>query len=60
MAELGRAARVATPVISGIVATAGAMTGRDFAAEGRTLERLGLEGKSAGEIRAIVRDGPVS
>ena len=60
MAELGRAAGVTTPVISGIVATAGAMTGRDFAAEGRTLVRLGLEGKSAGEIRAIVRDGPVS
>ena len=30
------------------------MLGRDFGAEGRSLERLGLAGKSVTEIRSIV------
>jgi len=58
MAELGRAASVATPVISGLVALASAMTGRDFVSEGRTLERLGLAGKSIREIQNILENGP--
>lgn len=58
MAGLGHAAGVATPVIDGLVAVAGAMAGRDFVAEGRTLARLGLDGKSVAEIRTIVEHGP--
>lgn len=58
MAGLGRAASVVTPVISGLVALASAMTGRDFVAEGRTLERLGLAGKSVREIQVVVEHGP--
>jgi len=58
MAALGGAAGVATPVISGLVAAAGAMTGRDFVAGGRTLERLGLAGKSVREIQTVVEHGP--
>lgn len=58
MAGLGRAAGVATPVISGVVAVASAQSGRDFVAEGRTLERLGLAGKSVREILSIVEHGP--
>jgi opine dehydrogenase len=54
MVGLGSAAGVSTPVMSGLVALAGAVTGRDFVAEGRTLEHLGLAGKSARDIRAIV------
>ncbi len=57
MGALGGAAGVATPVISGIVAAACAMTGRDFVAEARTLGRLGLAGKSVPEIRAVVENG---
>jgi hypothetical protein len=34
------------------------MTGRDFVAEGRTLERLGLAGRSVREIQAVVEHGP--
>jgi hypothetical protein len=33
------------------------MTGNDFAAEGRTLERLGLSGKDGPEIRRVVESG---
>jgi hypothetical protein len=36
---------------------ASAMTGRDFAAEGRSLERLGLEGMNAKEIQNAVESG---
>jgi opine dehydrogenase len=55
MAALGGAARVPTPVIGGLVAVAGALARRDFAAEGRTLERLGLAGRGRRDILAIVR-----
>ena len=52
---LGRAADVATPVIDGIVALASALTGRDFVAEGRTLDRLGLRGLTPKDVLAVVR-----
>ena len=57
MSSLGRAAGVATPVIDGLIALTSAMLGRDFRAEGRNLERLGLAGKSVTEIRSIVETG---
>jgi hypothetical protein len=34
------------------------MLRRDFRAEGRNLERLGLAGKTVAEIRAIAETGP--
>ena len=34
-----------------------AMTGRDFAAEARTLERMGLAGQSASAISRIAQQG---
>jgi opine dehydrogenase len=55
MAALGDAAGVATPVIDGLVAIASALTGRDFAAEGRTRSALGLAGLDAAQIGARVR-----
>lgn len=58
MAALGDVAGVATPTIDGLVALASAMTRRDFATEGRSLERLGLAGKSAREILAIAAGQP--
>jgi opine dehydrogenase len=54
MSSLGRAAGVGTPVIDGLVALTSAMLGRDFRAEGRNLDALGLTGKSVAEIRVIV------
>jgi hypothetical protein len=33
------------------------MTGKDFAAEARTLERLGLSGMDAPQIRRVVDEG---
>jgi opine dehydrogenase len=52
MAGLGTAAGVPTPVIDGLVALASAMTGRDFVAEGRTLDALGLAGLGVPQILA--------
>jgi opine dehydrogenase len=57
MSSLGRAAGVGTPVIDGLIALTSAMLGRDFRAEGRNLEALGLAGKSVAEIRAAVESG---
>jgi opine dehydrogenase len=54
MAALGGAAGVPTPVISGLVAIASALAKRDFVAEGRTLPRLGLAGRSVEQILASV------
>jgi len=54
MAELGRVAGVKTPAMEAVVGIANALTGRDFAVEGRNLRNLGLEGKSVKEIIAYV------
>jgi opine dehydrogenase len=53
MTMLGRAAGLRTPVIDGLVAIASALCRRDFIAEGRTLERLGLAGQSVPDILRI-------
>jgi opine dehydrogenase len=53
MAALGSAAGVPTPVIDGLVALTSALLRRDFRAEGRNLERLGLAGKTVPEIRTL-------
>ena len=58
MAALGSAADVPTPVIDGLVALTSAMLRRDFRAEGRNLERLGLAGQTVTGIRAIAETGP--
>jgi opine dehydrogenase len=58
MSGLGQAAGVATPVIDGLIALTSAMLRRDFRAEGRNLERLGLAGKGVAQIRALVESGP--
>ncbi len=48
---LGRAVGAATPTMDAVVELGSVLLGRDFRAEGRTLERLGLAGMSAEEIR---------
>ena len=57
MAALGQAAAVATPVIDAVIQLACTLAGRDFAAEARTLHRLGLAGQNAAQIRATLQNG---
>jgi opine dehydrogenase len=57
MSALGAAAGVRTPAIDALIEIVRSMTGKDFAAEGRTLERLGLAGADAPQIRPIVEEG---
>ncbi len=57
MSELGVAAGVPTPAIDALIVLVRAMTGRDFAVEARTLERMGLAGMSAAEIRHVAEHG---
>ena len=57
--ELGRALGVETPMTDAIVDLACAMCAIDFRAHGRTLELLGLAGKSAEEMLAYVNSEPL-
>lgn len=56
IASLARAIGVPAPVTDAVVTVCSAVSGRDFAREGRTVESLGLAGRSAGEILAFVQD----
>lgn len=59
VADLGRAAGVATPVMDAVITLASVATGRDFRAEGRTLARVGLRGLPVGEVlRQIWEEEP--
>ncbi|MCE9639041.1 MAG: NAD/NADP octopine/nopaline dehydrogenase family protein [Betaproteobacteria bacterium] len=57
MQELGTATATPTLAIDTLVEMAKLMTGRTFTDEARTLERMGLAGMGAKEIRGVVRDG---
>ena len=48
---------VATPVVDGLIAVASAMLARDFRAEGRTLDTLGLGGLDADGLAEFARTG---
>lgn len=50
MVELGKSARVETPVLSSLIIMASVLLKRDFNKEGRTLDRLGLSGMTTNEI----------
>ncbi len=52
VADLGRQLGVATPVTAACIALADALTGADWAEDGRTMRKVGLSGLSAQEIRA--------
>jgi opine dehydrogenase len=53
MHEFGRLAGVETPAIHSIITIFSILTGRDYLAEGRTLARLGLEGRTLAEVRGL-------
>jgi opine dehydrogenase len=57
MSALGAVASVPTPAINALIETVRNMTGKDFAVEARTLDRLGLAGMDLLRIRRIVNDG---
>src|SRR3954447_8671923 len=57
MSALGAAAGVNTPAIDALVEVVRSMTGKDFVAEARTLERLGLGGMGAPQIRRVMDEG---
>ena len=57
MSALGSAAGVDTPAIDSLIEVVRHMTGHAFAAEARTLERLGLNGMDALRIRRVVENG---
>lgn len=60
LSSVGRWAGVGTPVASGFLAIASAITERDLYAEGRTLEKLGLADLSRTEMRALLEQGPAA
>ena len=57
MSALGAAAGVRTPAIDALVELVRKMTGKDFAAEARTLEHLGLGGMGGPQIRRVMNEG---
>jgi hypothetical protein len=59
MSALGAAAGVATPAIDALITLSHAMAGKDLAVEARTLERMGLAGMDASQIRRFVEMGGV-
>jgi len=57
MSAIGAAAGAKTPAIDALIEMVRSMTGKDFATEGRTLERLGLQGMGAERIRRTLEEG---
>lgn len=57
LADLGQAAGVSTPTYDAVVTLASTITGRDYRAEGRTLARLGLAGRSVDEVLDLLVEG---
>jgi opine dehydrogenase len=57
MSALGAASGVATPAIDALITMVRAMTGADFAAEARTVERMGLAGMDASQISRVIEIG---
>lgn len=57
IASIGKWAGQETPLASGLLAMASAITDRDLYAEGRTLERLGLADLDRAAMRAYLHEG---
>ena len=57
MSALGKAASVPTPAIDAVILLAQTLSGRDFASDARTLERMGFAGMDAAHIRRTLAEG---
>jgi opine dehydrogenase len=57
MSALAAAAGVPTPAIDAVILTASIMAGNDFAADARTLHRMGLAGMDLAQIRDTLEHG---
>jgi len=57
MASIGEMLKIKTPTIRFIIHLASVMRNKDFWKEGRTVERLGLQGKSIRDIRLMAVTG---
>jgi opine dehydrogenase len=57
LSELGRLAAVPTATIDHVIHLACAATGKDYRAQGLTLARLGLAGRTPAEAIALLNDG---
>jgi opine dehydrogenase len=57
MSALGQAAGVPTPAIDAVIRLAAILAGTDFAGTTRTLDRMGLAGMDAAQIRRTLDEG---
>jgi len=57
MRALGEAVGVPTPAIDAVIKLAQTLAGSDFAADARTLERMGLAGMDAAQIKRTLAEG---
>jgi opine dehydrogenase len=57
MRTLGEAAGVPTPAIDAVIKLAQTLAGSDFAADARTLARMGLAGMDSGQIKRTLIEG---
>ena len=57
MRAIGAACGVSTPMIDAVIDLVHGLTGKDFAAEARTLQRMGLDGLDAAGIRRVMENG---
>lgn len=60
LASLGKHLGVLTPVMDGLINLASVIRGTDYRRQGRTVERLGLQGLGAREIQQLVMEGRAS
>ena len=60
LSELGRLAGVATPTMDHVIQLACVATGKDYRAQGLTLERLGLGGRDRVGAIALLDHGYVN
>jgi len=57
MRALGAACGVPTPMIGAVIELVHGLTGKDFSAEARTVQRMGLAGLDAAGIRRVMEQG---